>query len=132
MTMDTIKNSQLLLPNDLVSYENDNFCSFVRVFLGDNETEIFLVQYIKMFYCYCLYQMLFSFFDREREDLLDLKKRVCFIIDNTHFVVKPGIIFNIEHFIRLVRANNLVYLNNYNTVSLPEIHQRYKPKFRYN
>ena len=74
MTMNTIENSQLLLPNDLVSYENDSFCSFARIFRGDNETEILLVQYIKMFCCYCLYQMFFSFFELEREDLLNLKK----------------------------------------------------------
>ena len=66
-----------------------------------------------------------SFFDLEFEDLLDLKKCACFIVDNTHFVVKPGIRFNMEYFIRLVRSKNSLYLNNNITVSSPEIPSKF-------
>ena len=123
--MNIIENSQLLLPDDIVSYENDSFYNFVRVFVGDIEKEILQVQHIKNIRLLLLVPDVFSFIDLECEDLLDLKKRVCFLVGNTHFVVKPGIKFNMEYFIRLARSKTSIYLNNSITISSPKI----PPKF---
>ena len=38
--MDAIENCQLLLPDDIVSYENGSFYKLIRVFLDDIESEI--------------------------------------------------------------------------------------------
>ena len=97
-----------VLPNDIFSYENDAFYDFVRVFLGEVEAEIMRVQCIKHARLLLQIPNVFSFLELECDELLDLKRQTCFIIDKVSFVVKSGIRFNIEYFIGLIRSKSFV------------------------
>ena len=96
-----------VLPKDIFSYENDAFYAFVRVFLGDIEAEIMRVQCIKHARLLLQIPDVFSFLALECDELLELKRQTCFIINEVDFVVKSGIRFNIEYFIELVRSKSL-------------------------
>ena len=90
---------------------------FVRRFLGDIEAEIMRVQCIKQARLLLRIPDVFSFLALECDELLELKRQACFIVDEVHFVVRSGIRFNIEYFIDLVRSKSLIQSNSSRTNS---------------
>ena len=121
--MANVDNDRLLFPDDIFSYENDAFYTFVHHFLGDIEADILRIQCIRNARLLLLVPNIFSLFELECEDLLDLKKRACFVISNLHFVVKPGVRFNIEYLVGLVRSKYATRSISNPTTSLPVIAQ---------
>lgn len=122
------QNDPLQLPDDLFSYENDKFFDFVHRFAGDIEAEILQIQRIKNARLLLLVPDVFSFLELECEALVNLKQRACFLTTDKRVVVKPGIKFNVELFIELVRRKSLssginkssLFSSNTSTTSLSD------------
>jgi hypothetical protein len=61
---------------------------------------------------------IFSFFQINCKETFDLKKKACFVGDDMKFMVRPGIKYNIERFIDLLKKHYESKLVN-NTIILP-------------
>ncbi|CAF1342308.1 unnamed protein product, partial [Didymodactylos carnosus] len=102
------------LPTDILSYSNDQFFDFIKKYVGAVECEILEKQAIKNVRLLLHIKDPFSLFDVNCEDLVDLKRRACFIYPNTNeYVVRPGIKYNIEHVTELLRK----FQQNFNKVN---------------
>ncbi|CAF4335771.1 unnamed protein product [Didymodactylos carnosus] len=113
------------LPPNILTYSNDNFYDFVQEFLGDVESDIVKIQCLKNARLLLHTPNVFSLFDLDCADLLELKKRACFILKNNSYVVRPGIIYNIEYLINIFKYrmnqqvnNNINHLDKYTTSTI--------------
>ena len=116
--MATMANNQLVLPDDIFDYENEAFYNFVHNFIGSIEAEILKVQSIRNARLLLLIPDVFSFFELECDDVIDLKKRACFIMNNNTYVVKSGIRFSIDYLFKLVRSKNLIQSSSVNNCAM--------------
>ena len=114
-----------VLPDDIFSYENDAFYAFVRGFLGDVEAEITRVQCIEKARLLLKIPNVFSFLELNCDELLELKRQTCFIIDEVNFVVKSGIEFNIEYFVELVRSKSFLQSHSNRASSSPDVSTKF-------
>jgi hypothetical protein len=96
---------QDLLPflDKLPSYTDEVFYNFVKDFVGVIEGEILEIQRIKNVRILLQIPDVFSFFQINNKDILNLKERACFIADDSSYIVRPGIRSNIEQFIELLK-----------------------------
>ncbi|CAF1521394.1 unnamed protein product [Adineta steineri] len=97
--MDCEQNEISTLPNDLWSYSDDAFYSFLKGFAGDVEGEILEIQCIKNIRILLKVPDIFSFFQMNCKETFDLKKKACFVDDDMKFMVQSGIKYDIEQFI---------------------------------
>ena len=96
-----------LLPflDELPYYTNEDFYNFVKNFVGVIEGEIFEMQRIKNVRVLLQIPDVFSLFQINNKDILNLKERACFIADDSSYVVRSGIRANIEQFIELLKQH---------------------------
>ncbi|CAF1363449.1 unnamed protein product [Rotaria sordida] len=96
---------QELLPflENLSSYSDDVFYTFVKEFVGVIEGEILETQRIKNVRILLQVPDVFSFLQINSTDILKLKERACFVTDDLQYIVRPGIKSNIEQFIKTLR-----------------------------
>ena len=96
---------QELLPflENLSSYSDDVFYTFVKEFVGAIEGEILEIQCIKNVRTLLQVPDVFSFFRINSKDKLKLKVRVYFVTDDLQYIVRPGIKLSIEQFIEILR-----------------------------
>lgn len=92
-------------PDDFLSYSGNKFYQFVKNFLGEIEADILEVQSIKNVRVMLRITDVFSFFDINCEETLELKTKACFVTDEMNYLVRPGIRSNMEYFIELLRAH---------------------------
>jgi hypothetical protein len=111
--MISIDNDQSPFPDDISSYSDDVFYKFVEEFVGEIEAEIWKVQRIRNVRILLRVPDVFSCFELECKEIRDLKTRACFV-DDTRYVVRAGIRYNIEHFIDLLRKHNVSTLTHMN------------------
>ncbi|CAF1327655.1 unnamed protein product [Rotaria sp. Silwood1] len=96
---------QDLLPflDELPTYSDAVFYSFVKNFVGVIEGDILEIQRIKNVRILLQIPDVFSFFQINNKDILKLKEQACFIDDDSSYIVRPGIRSNIEQFIELLK-----------------------------
>ncbi|CAF4004750.1 unnamed protein product [Rotaria sordida] len=96
---------QDLLPflDELLSYTDEAFYNFVRNFVGVIEGDILEIQRIKNVRILLQIPDVFSFFQINNKDILNLKERACFIVDDSSYIVRSGIRSNLEQFIELLK-----------------------------
>jgi hypothetical protein len=107
------------LPNDLWSYSDDVFYTFVKGFVGDVEGEILEIQCIKNVRILLQVPDIFLFFQINCKETFDLKQKACFVGDDMKFMIRPGIKYNIERFIDLLKRHFESKLTN-NNIILPD------------
>jgi hypothetical protein len=108
-----------LLPylENISSYSDDVFYTFVKEFIGVVEGEIFEIQRIKNVRVLLKVPDVFSFVQINSKDILKLKERACFVTDDLRYIVRPGIKSNIEQFIETLRKYFESTSNTVNFVS---------------
>jgi hypothetical protein len=108
-----------LLPflENISSYSDDVFYTFVKEFVGGIESEILEIQRIKNVRILLQVPDVFLFFQINSKDILKLKERACFITDDLKYIVRPGIKCNIEQFIETLRKYYASTSTNVNFLS---------------
>ena len=110
--------------DNISSYSDDVFYRFAKEFVGVVEGEILEIQRIKNVRLLLRIPDVFSFFQINSKDTLDLKERACFINDDMEYVVRAGVRSNIEQFIELLqkhhqpRAGNIIFVYLKTTTSI--------------
>src|SRR5262249_25639917 len=84
---------------NISSYSDDVFYTFVKEFVGVVESEILKIQRIKNVRILLQVPDVFSFFQINSKDILQLKEEACFVMDDLQYIVRPGIKSNMEQFI---------------------------------
>ena len=91
------------LSDEVLYYSNDRFYQFIEDCLGFDEMTILKAQAIKTTRALINVPDVLAVLDLKCRELLDIKKRLCFITDDNEFVVKPGIKAGIDDLIFLLK-----------------------------
>ena len=113
---------------NLSSYSDDAFYTFVKDFVGVIEGEILEIQCIKNVRTLLQVPDVLSFLQINSKDTLKLKERACFVTDDLQYIVRPGIKSNIEQFIKTLRKYYQSTSPNFNFVSSQTASNVFKEK----
>lgn len=101
--MATLEQELLPFLDKISSYSGAVFYEFVKEYVGVIEGEILEIQHIKNIRILLHIPDVFSFFQVNSKDTFDLKQRACVIADDKNYVVRAGIISNMNQFIELLK-----------------------------
>ncbi|CAF3925720.1 unnamed protein product [Rotaria sp. Silwood1] len=86
-----------VLPPDVLSLMDNQFYDLIRELTSSNEAEILKLQHINNVNAFLLTKNPLELLELNSSDVQDIKKRICFELENKTFVVKPGIKSNLQY-----------------------------------
>ncbi|CAF1489022.1 unnamed protein product [Rotaria sp. Silwood1] len=86
-----------VLPPDVLSLMDNQFYDFIRELTSSNEAEILKLQHINNVNAFLLTKNPLELLELNSSDVQDIRKRICFELENKTFVVKPGIKSNLQY-----------------------------------
>ena len=98
------------LSDEVLLYSHDQFYQFVEDCLGHDEMILIKLQAIKSNRALLHVSNVLAVLDLNCPELTDLKRRTCFLVDNSNTVLKAGIKAGIEDFVATLRAKNMEYI----------------------
>ena len=98
------------LSDEVLLYSHDQFYQFVEDCLGHDEMILIKLQAIKSTRALLHVSNVLAVLDLNCPELTDLKRRTCFLVDNSNTVLKAGIKAGIEDFVATLRAKNMEYI----------------------
>jgi hypothetical protein len=100
------------LPDEVLSYSNDQFYTFIENCLGVDEMNLLKLQSIKNIRTLLNVPDIFHVFSINCKELADLKNSICFVDedDNNNIVIKSGIKAGIENLITTLKEKNSKYI----------------------
>lgn len=91
------------LPNNIFTCVDDDFYSFVKLFVGETVCNILRIQLINSARKLLNINNVFEFFQLESEETDVLKAECCFKLKNGQYIVKPGIQTSLSGLIMLLK-----------------------------
>ena len=112
------------LPDEVLLYSNDEFYQFIEDCLGFDEMTIIKAQSIRSTPSLINVPDVLEVLKLNCKELLEIKKRLCFMTDTDEFVVKAGVKAGIDTLITSLKEKNIRYLklikrNNPSSQKLP-------------
>ena len=94
------------LPDEVLLYSNDEFYKFIEECLGPDEMAIIKVQSIRSTRSLINVPDVLEVLSLNCKELVDIKKRLCFVTDSNEFVVKAGIKAGINALVTTLKEKN--------------------------
>ena len=101
--MARLEQDSLPFLDELPTYNDETFYNFVKNFVCVIEGDILEIQRIKNVRILLQIPNVFPFFQINNKDILKLKEQACFIDEDSNYIVRSGIPYNIEQFIELLK-----------------------------
>ena len=96
--------SALTLNEEVLSFYDEEFYSLVQHQCGVIALEIIQAQDISSVECLLNVNDIFAFLNLDSDDLIPLKKKTGILLNDGGFIVKQGIMYKVETFLRTLRA----------------------------
>ncbi|CAF4445909.1 unnamed protein product [Rotaria socialis] len=97
---------------EVLSLNGDAFYNFVEQQCGNVAPEIIQIQDISSAECLLDIGDVFAFMQLDSEELIPLKKKVGICLNDGRFILKKGLVYNVEKFLKILRTLNQEYLTS--------------------
>ncbi|CAF4288308.1 unnamed protein product [Rotaria sp. Silwood2] len=97
------------LTEEVLSFRNDAFYNLVEEQCGSVALEIMKAQDISSVECLLEINNIFTFLELDSDDLIHLKRKAGIYINGGSYMLKKGIIYRVENFLRSLRTLNQQY-----------------------
>lgn len=86
-----------VVPSEVFSYREDEFYSLVDQLAGPDEVELLKIQRIRTVNSFLRIANVFDFLDIDSEEINRIKHHICFILNDSTYIIKAGIKGSIEY-----------------------------------
>ena len=86
-----------VLPSDIFGYRDEEFYSIVDQLAGTEEAELLRIQSIRTVNSFLRITNIFDILTIDSKEINNVKRQICFLLDDNTYVIKPGIRGSIEY-----------------------------------
>lgn len=86
-----------VIPSDVFTYRDNEFYSLVEKMAGPMEAQLLKIQSIRTINSFLRISDLFDVFSIDTQEINDVKRQLCFMLNDDNFIVKPGIKASLDY-----------------------------------